>query len=80
MLRSPQLEFLVEAHNGLSARIVEETGFRGIWGSIRTLRFDDLLRHFLAAVQAIRVLYIVGHRLDVDHLEDPAAAQAFCLP
>ena len=33
MLRSPQLEFLMEAHNGLSARIVEEAGFQGIWAS-----------------------------------------------
>lgn len=33
LLQSPQLEFLMEAHNGLSARIVEETGFRGIWAS-----------------------------------------------
>jgi phosphoenolpyruvate phosphomutase len=33
LLRSPQLEFLMEAHNGLSARIVQEAGFRGIWGS-----------------------------------------------
>ena len=33
MLRSPQLEFLMEAHNGLSARIAEEAGFSGIWGS-----------------------------------------------
>ena len=33
MLRSGELEFLMEAHNGLSARIVEEAGFKGIWGS-----------------------------------------------
>ena len=33
MLRSSQLEFLMEAHNGLSAKIVEEAGFKGIWGS-----------------------------------------------
>src|SRR5215467_13888131 len=33
MLKSPQLEFLMEAHNGMSARIVEETGFKGIWAS-----------------------------------------------
>lgn len=33
LLNSPDLEFLIEAHNGLSARIVEEAGFRGIWGS-----------------------------------------------
>jgi len=28
-----QLEFLMEAHDGLSAKIVEETGFKGIWAS-----------------------------------------------
>jgi phosphoenolpyruvate phosphomutase len=33
MLTSPQLEFLLEAHNGLSARIVREAGFKGIWAS-----------------------------------------------
>jgi phosphoenolpyruvate phosphomutase len=33
LLESPDLEFLMEAHNGLSARIVEETGFKGIWAS-----------------------------------------------
>ena len=33
MLRSPALNFLMEAHDGLSARIVEETGFDGIWAS-----------------------------------------------
>lgn len=33
MLRGSQLEFLMEAHNGLSAKIVEEAGFKGIWGS-----------------------------------------------
>jgi phosphoenolpyruvate phosphomutase len=33
MLQSDELEFLMEAHNGLSARIVREAGFRGIWAS-----------------------------------------------
>ncbi|HET9455447.1 MAG TPA: isocitrate lyase/phosphoenolpyruvate mutase family protein, partial [Gemmatimonadaceae bacterium] len=33
MLHSSQLEFLMEAHNGLGARIVEEAGFSGIWAS-----------------------------------------------
>lgn len=33
LLGSDRLEFLLEAHNGLSARIVEEAGFQGIWGS-----------------------------------------------
>ncbi len=33
MLSRPELAFLMEAHSGLSARIVEEAGFEGIWGS-----------------------------------------------
>lgn len=33
LLNSNQLEFIIEAHNGISAKIVEETGFKGIWGS-----------------------------------------------
>jgi phosphoenolpyruvate phosphomutase len=32
-LASPELTFLMEAHNGLSAKIVEEAGFRGLWAS-----------------------------------------------
>jgi phosphoenolpyruvate phosphomutase len=37
MIQSDQLEFIMEAHNGVSARIVEEAGFKGIWGSGLTL-------------------------------------------
>ena len=33
LLRSPRLEFLMEAHSGLSARIAEEAGFQALWGS-----------------------------------------------
>jgi phosphoenolpyruvate phosphomutase len=33
LLESPQLDFIMEAHNGISARIVEEAGFKGIWAS-----------------------------------------------
>ena len=33
LLLSDQLEFIMEAHNGLSARIVREAGFSGIWAS-----------------------------------------------
>lgn len=33
LLRSPEPEFILEAHDGLSARIVEEAGFGGIWAS-----------------------------------------------
>jgi len=43
----------------------------------RGLRFDDLFRHLLAAGQSIRVVYITGHWLDVDSLDDLTAANAF---
>jgi phosphoenolpyruvate phosphomutase len=33
MLRRPGLEFLMEAHDGLSAKIAEEAGFAGVWAS-----------------------------------------------
>jgi phosphoenolpyruvate phosphomutase len=33
LLTSERLELLLEAHNGISARLVEEAGFPGIWGS-----------------------------------------------
>ncbi|MCB4823979.1 phosphoenolpyruvate mutase [Roseicella aerolata] len=32
-ITSPTLSFLMEAHDGLSAKIVEEAGFRGVWAS-----------------------------------------------
>lgn len=37
MLQGKGLDFLCEAHNGMSARIVEEVGFKGIWASGLTL-------------------------------------------
>ncbi|HEY0962513.1 MAG TPA: phosphoenolpyruvate mutase [Pseudomonadales bacterium] len=33
MITSKDLRFLMEAHNGLSAKIVQEAGFEGIWAS-----------------------------------------------
>ena len=33
LLESDRLEFILEAHNGISARIAEQAGFKGIWAS-----------------------------------------------
>ena len=33
LLTRPEIGFLMEAHNGLSARVAEEAGFEGLWGS-----------------------------------------------
>ena len=43
-ITSPELSFLMEAHNGLSAKIVEEAGFKGIWASGLTLSASMGLR------------------------------------
>ncbi|MFM1652437.1 phosphoenolpyruvate mutase [Brevibacillus sp. B_LB10_24] len=37
LIQSKNLEFLMEAHNGLAAKIVEEVGFKGIWASGLTI-------------------------------------------
>ena len=33
LLESPRLEFILEAHNGASAKIAQQAGFKGIWAS-----------------------------------------------
>jgi phosphoenolpyruvate phosphomutase len=37
LISRPELAFLMEAHHGLSARVVEEAGFEGIWASGLTI-------------------------------------------
>ena len=44
LLNSPNLEFICEAHNALSAKIVEEAGFKAIWGSGLTISASMGLR------------------------------------
>jgi phosphoenolpyruvate phosphomutase len=44
LIQSPSLEFIMEAHNGISAKIVEEAGFKGIWGSGLTLSASSGVR------------------------------------
>ena len=44
LLNSDQVEFIMEAHNGLSAKIVEEAGFKGIWGSGLTISASTSVR------------------------------------
>ena len=37
LIFSKDLAFLMEAHNGISAKIAEETGFKGLWASGLTI-------------------------------------------
>jgi NDP-sugar pyrophosphorylase family protein len=41
------------------------------------MRFNELFRQLIAMGESIRVLYITGHWLDVDKLEDLPAASEF---
>ena len=43
----------------------------------RKLRFDDLFKQLLERQQRVQVLYITGHWLDVDDLDDLTRAQTF---
>ena len=44
LVTRPEIAFLLEAHHGLSARIVEEAGFEGIWASGLTMSASFGLR------------------------------------
>src|SRR5262245_2950748 len=44
LVTHPETAFLMEAHNGLSARIVEEAGFQGIWASGLTVSASFVVR------------------------------------
>lgn len=44
LLNSPKPFFIMEAHNGISAKIVEKTGFQAIWGSGLTLSGSNAVR------------------------------------
>jgi phosphoenolpyruvate phosphomutase len=44
LVTRPELAFLMEAHHGLSARIVEEAGFEGIWASGLTVSASFAVR------------------------------------
>ncbi len=44
LINSKKLEFIMEAHNGISSKIVEETGFKAIWASGLTMSASMGLR------------------------------------
>ncbi len=72
MLSSKNLEFIMEAHNGLSARIVEETGFEGIWASGLTISASLGVRDNNEAswTQILEVLEFMSDRTSIPILVD----------
>ncbi len=72
LLDSPRLESLMEAHNGMSARIVEEAGFAGIWASGLTLSAQFGVRDNNEAswTQVVEMLEFMADVTDIPILLD----------
>ncbi len=71
-LVSPNLSFLMEAHNGLSAKIAEEAGFRAIWASGLTMSASLGLRDSNEAswTQVLELLEYMADAVDIPILVD----------
>lgn len=72
IIQSPRLAFLMEAHDGLSAAIVEETGFEGIWASGLTMSAAMGLRDSNEAsyTQVLDTLELMSDRTSIPILVD----------
>ena len=72
MLNSKDLEFIMEAHNGLSAKIVQEAGFKGIWGSGLSISAQLGVRDSNEAswTQVVEVLEFMSDNTDIPILLD----------
>lgn len=72
LIFSEDLEFIMEAHNGMSAKIVEETGFKAIWASGLCLSGSLGLRDNNEASwsQVVDVLEYMSNSVDIPILVD----------
>lgn len=72
MLKRPQLDFIMEAHSGLSATIVEEAGFKGIWASGLSISAAMGVRDSNEAsyTQVLEVLEFMSDRTSIPILLD----------
>jgi len=72
MLTSNKLEFIMEAHNGLSAKIVQEAGFKGIWGSGQSISAQLGVRDSNEAswTQVLEVIEFMSDNSDIPLLLD----------
>jgi phosphoenolpyruvate phosphomutase len=72
LLHSPELAFLMEAHNGLSAKIAQEAGFKGLWGSGLSISASMGVRDNNEAswTQVLEVLEFMSDATDIPILLD----------
>ncbi len=72
ILRSKDLRFLMEAHNGLSGKIAEEAGFEGLWGSSLTISASLGVRdsNEMSWTQVLEILDFINDATSVPLLFD----------
>lgn len=72
LLNSPDTEFILEAHSGLSAKIVEEAGFKGIWASGLALSAQHAVRdnNELSWTQVVEALEFMSDATSIPILLD----------
>jgi phosphoenolpyruvate phosphomutase len=72
LLHSDRTEFILEAHNGLSAKIVEQAGFKGIWGSGLALSAQHAVRdnNELSWTQVVEILEFMSDATSIPILLD----------
>ena len=72
LLESNELEFIMEAHNGISALIVEKAGFKGIWGSGLSMSAQYAVRDSNEAswTQVVDMLEFMSDATDIPILLD----------
>jgi phosphoenolpyruvate phosphomutase len=72
MLRSPEVSILMEAHNGLSAKLAEEAGFEALWGSGLSISAALGVRDNNEAswTQVLEVLEFMADAVDIPILLD----------
>lgn len=72
LLTSGHTEFILEAHDGLSAKIVEEAGFKGIWGSGLALSARQGVRdnNELSWTQVVEILEFMSDASSIPILLD----------
>ena len=72
LLESPELEFILEAHNGLSAKLVQQAGFKGIWASGLAMSAQFCVRDSNEAswTQVVDMLEFMSDATDIPILLD----------
>lgn len=72
LLAAPDLSFLLEAHNGLSAKVVAEAGFPGVWASGLTMSASLGVRDCNEAswTQVLEMLEFMVDAVDIPILLD----------